>query len=72
MIVYISALFPLKNRLSALLIKVKACETSNRDRENLLVFLAYQILCVCQAIDLFPQFLMPIGLEKLRVKSKGY
>src|SRR5437763_5079580 len=56
--VYNSALFPVKNRLSALLTKVKACKQSNRDRENLLVFLAYQILRTCQAIDLFPHSLM--------------
>jgi hypothetical protein len=69
---YISALFPLKNRLPALLIKVEACEKRNRERESLLVFLAYQILDTCQASDLSPHFPMPIGLEKLRVKSKGY
>ena len=71
MIAYIFALFPPKNRLSALFIKVKACKQSNRDRENLLVFLAYQILRTCQAIDLFPHSLMRIGLDKLRERAKG-
>jgi hypothetical protein len=73
MIAYISPLFSTKNRLSALLIKVKACEKRNRERESLLVFLAYQILRICQAIDFSPQFLlMLIGLDKLEGKSKGY
>jgi hypothetical protein len=71
MIAYISVLFPLKNRLPALLIKVKACEKRNRDRENLLVFLAYQIHYICQAIALFPHFLMLIGLDKPTVRAKG-
>jgi hypothetical protein len=66
---YISALFPLKNRLPALLIKVKACE--KRNRESLLVFLAYQIRRPCQASDLFPHILMLIGLGKPRVRAKG-
>jgi hypothetical protein len=39
MIAHISELFPTKNRLSALLIKVKACEKRNRERESLLGFL---------------------------------
>jgi hypothetical protein len=72
MTVYISALFPTKNRLPALLIKVKACETRNRDRQNLLFFIEYQMLCTCQASDLSSCFLMQIGLDKLEGKSKGY
>jgi hypothetical protein len=71
MTVYISVLFPLKNRLPALLIKVKACKPTNRDRGSLLVFLAYQILHICQAIPLSPHFLMLIGLDKPMVRAKG-
>jgi hypothetical protein len=71
MIVYISILLPTKNRLPALLIKVKACKQTNRERENLLVFLAYQILGTCQAIAIFPHFLMLIGLDKPVVRAKG-
>jgi hypothetical protein len=71
MTVYISAQFPIKNRLPALLIKVKACGKRNRKRESLLVFLAYQMLRNCQAIDLSPHFLMPIGLDKPNVRAKG-
>jgi hypothetical protein len=71
MIAHISELFPTKNRLSALLIKVKACEKRNRERESLLGFLAYQILCTCQAIGLTLQFLMRIGLDKPKVRAKG-
>ena len=69
---YISVLFPLKNRLPALLIKVKACKNPNRERESLLVFLAYQTLRICQAIDLSPHFLMRIGLDKPKVRAKGF
>ena len=68
MIVYSSVLFPLKNRLSALLIKVKACK---RERENFSVFIEYQILRNCQAIAFSPQILMLIGLDKLTVRAKG-
>jgi len=64
MIAYISTLFPLKNRLPALLIKVKACEKLNRETESLFVFLAYQIRRICQVNDIFPHLLMPIGLDK--------
>jgi hypothetical protein len=71
MLIYIPVQFPTKNRLPALLIKVKACEPSNRERENLLVFLAYQILCVCQASVLFLHLLMPIGLDKPSGRAKG-
>jgi hypothetical protein len=69
MIVYISVLFPIKNRLSALLIKVKACK---RERENFSVFIEYQILRNCQAIAFSHQFLMLIGLDKLTVRAKGF
>jgi hypothetical protein len=68
MTVYIPTLFPLKNRLPALLIKVKACK---RERENFSVFIEYQILCICQASDLSPHFLMQIGLDKPSVRAKG-
>ena len=71
MIIYISVLLPTKNRLPALLIKVKACEKLNRETESLLVFLAYQIRRPCQASDLFPHILMLIGLGKPRVRAKG-
>jgi len=71
MTAYIFALFPLKNRLPALLIKVEACEKRNRGRESLLVFLAYQILDTCQASDLSPHFLMRIGLDKPSGRAKG-
>jgi len=69
MIAYIFALFPPKNRLSALLVKVKACK---RESENFSVFIEYQILRNCQANGFSPQFLMLIGLDKLEGKSKGY
>jgi hypothetical protein len=69
MIAYIFALFPPKNRISALLIKMKSCE---RDKENLSVFIEYQILRNCQDNGFSPQFLMQIGLDKLEGKSKGY
>ena len=68
---YISTLFPTKNRLPALLIKVKACEPSNMERENLLVFLAYQILRTCQVIGSPSHFLKRIGLDKPGVRAKG-
>ena len=71
MIVHISILLPLKNRLSTLLIKVKACEQTNRERESLLVFLAYHILHACQSSDLSSHFLMQIGLDKPVVRAKG-
>jgi hypothetical protein len=71
MIVYICALFPLKNRLSTLLIKVKACEKLTRERGSLLVFLAYQIHHIYQAIDIFPHILIDIGLDKPSVRAKG-
>jgi|SoiMetStandDraft_2_1073263.scaffolds.fasta_scaffold76579_1 hypothetical protein len=75
MIADISLLFLLKNRLSTLLIKEKACgERANQiriDRETVF-FLDYQILSNCQASDLSSHFLMPIGLDKLEGKSKGY
>jgi hypothetical protein len=63
--------FPIKNRLPALLSKVKACLQSDRERESLFVFLAYQIRRTCQASDLFPHILMPIGLDKLSGRAKG-
>ena len=69
MIVYIFALFLPKNRLPALLIKVKACK---RERENFSVFIEYQILRNCQAIAFSPQILMLIGLDKLTVRAKGF
>jgi hypothetical protein len=76
MTVYISLLFPTKNRLPALLIKVKACgERTNQlrvTRGSLLVFLAYQISRPCQAIASFPHILMRIGLEKPSVRAKGF
>jgi hypothetical protein len=71
MIEYISLMFLLKNRLPALLIKVKACEKHTRETENLFVFLAYQIRRTCQASALFPHFLMPIGLDKPNGRAKG-
>jgi hypothetical protein len=75
MTAYISALFSLKNRLSTSLLKEKACgERANQvriDRETVF-FLGYQILSNCQASDLSSHFLMPIGLDKLEGKSKGY
>jgi hypothetical protein len=71
MTAYISVLLPIKNRLPALLIKVEACEQSNREKENLFVFLAYQILHTCQASNLSSHFLMSIGLEKPRERAKG-
>jgi hypothetical protein len=71
MIIHISLLFPLKNRLPALLIKVKACEKLNRERESLFVFLAYQIRRVCQVSNFSPHIHMPIGLDKLRERAKG-
>jgi len=71
MTVYFSTLFPIKNRLPALLIKVKACEKLNRERESLLVFLAYQIHSICQAIAFFPHLLIDIGLDKPVVRAKG-
>jgi hypothetical protein len=70
MIVYISLLFPTKNRLPALLIKVKACEKTHRRPERASL-LGYQILRICQACDVSSQFLMPIGLDKPNVRAKG-
>jgi hypothetical protein len=79
MTAYISALFPLKNRLSAFLIKVKACgeptnQLTRKDREyrSNLHLLGYHILSTSQVLDVFPHFLMQIGLDKLEGKSKGY
>jgi hypothetical protein len=66
-----SAQFPIKNRLPALLIKVKACEQNNRERGSLFAFLAYQILHTCQASVFLPHILMRIGLEKPGVRAKG-
>jgi hypothetical protein len=71
MAVYFSTLSPIKNRLPALLIKVKACEKRTRERESLLVFLAYQIRRTCQASALSSHFLMRIGLDKPVVRAKG-
>jgi hypothetical protein len=71
MIIYIFLLFPLKNRLPALLIKVKACKQSTRERGSLFVLLAYHIHRTCQSSALFPHYLMPIGLEKPRERAKG-
>jgi hypothetical protein len=71
MLIYISVQFPTKNRLPTLLIKVKACKQNNRGKENLFVFLAYQILCVCQASALSSHFLMRIGLDKPSGRAKG-
>jgi hypothetical protein len=71
MIAYISALFPTKNRLSTLLIKVKACEKSVRRPGKAASLLGYQIFRTCQAIDLSPQFHKQIGLDKLIVRAKG-
>jgi len=71
MTVYISILFPIKNRLPALLIKVKACKQSTRERGSLFVFLAYQISHTCQASALSSHFFMLIGLDKPGVRAKG-
>jgi hypothetical protein len=68
---YIPTLFPLKNRLPALLIKVKACEKQYK-RPGRASLLDYQILRNCQAITFSPQFLMLIGLDKLTVRAKGF
>jgi hypothetical protein len=70
MTVYISALFQQKNRLPALLIKVKACEKTVR-RQARASLLDYQIRHLCQASALFPHFLMHIGLDKPKVRAKG-
>jgi len=70
MLVYITVLFPIRNRLSALLIKVKACENIVRRPEGTFL-LGYQILYTCQSPDVSPQFLMQIGLDKLRERAKG-
>ena len=70
MTVYIPTLFPLKNRLPALLIKVKACEKQYR-RPGRASLLGYQIHRTCQASDLSPHFLMLIGLDKPKVRAKG-
>jgi hypothetical protein len=68
---YIPTLFPLKNRLPALLIKVKACEKQYK-RPGRASLLDYQIPRTCQTSDLSPQFLMQIGLDKLTVRAKGF
>jgi hypothetical protein len=70
MIAHFSLLFQRKNRLPALLIKVKACEKQYR-RPGRASLLDYQIRHTCQAIALFPHFLMPIGLDKPGVRAKG-
>jgi hypothetical protein len=70
MIAYIFALCLPKNRLPALLIKVKACEKQYR-RPGRASLLDYQIHRTCQAIDLFPHFFMQIGLDKPNVRAKG-
>jgi hypothetical protein len=71
MIAVISVQFPIKSRLPALLIKVKACKQSTRERGSLFVFLAYQKLGICQASALFPHILMRIGLDKPSGRAKG-
>jgi hypothetical protein len=71
MIVYLSISFPIKNRLPALLIKVKACKQTNRERGSLFVFLAYQISHTCQASGFFSHFFKRIGLDKPKVRAKG-
>ena len=63
--------FPIKNRRSTLLIKVKACEKLTRERGSLFVFLAYQIHRIYQAIDIFPHILIDIGLDKPSGRAKG-
>ena len=70
MTVYIPTLFPLKSRLPALLIKVKACEKQYR-RPGRASLLDYQILRTCQALDVFPHILMRIGLDKPSGRAKG-
>ncbi len=56
--------------LTALLIKVKACEKQYR-RPGRASLLDYQIHRTCQASDLSPHFLMLIGLDKPNVRAKG-
>ena len=70
MIVHMSLLFPIKNRLPALLIKVKACEKQYR-RPGRASLLDYQIHHICQAIVLFPQIHKLIGLDKPNGRAKG-
>ena len=70
MIAYIFALFPPKNMLTALLIKVKACKKQYR-RPGRASLLDYQIHHTCQAIVLFPQIHMLIGLDKPNGRAKG-
>ena len=62
--------FPIKSRLPALLIKVKACEKQYR-RAGGASLLDYQIHRTCQAIAFSPQIHMQIGLDKLTVRAKG-
>jgi hypothetical protein len=71
MITYIFAQFLPKNRLPALLIKVKACEKQYR-RPGGASVLDYQIPRTCQAIAFSPQIHMQIGLDKLTVRAKGF
>ena len=71
MIAYISVLFPIKNRLSTLLMKVKACEKSVSRPGKAASLLGYQTFRTCQAIDLSPQFHKQIGLDKPGVRAKG-
>ena len=70
MIAYIFAQFLPKNRLPALLIKVKACEKQYR-RPGRASLLDYQIHHTCQAIVLFPHIHMLIGLDKPNGRAKG-
>ena len=67
---YISVVFPIKNRLPALLIKVKACGKQNRSRARA-SFVAYHILRTCQVQQFPPHLSLPIGLEKPRERAKG-
>ena len=70
MIIYISVLSPIKNRLPALLIKVKACNKVYR-RPGRASLLDYQILRTCQAPVFPPHILKRIGLDKPSVRAKG-
>ena len=76
MIAHISVLFPLKNRLSALLIKVKACgeatdQLTRARRPGIVSFVAYHILQTCQVQQFPPHIFSPIGLDKPEVRAKG-
>ena len=70
MIAYIFAQLLPKNRLPALLIKVKACEKQYR-RPGGASLLDYQIPRTCQAIAFSPQIHMQIGLDKPGIRAKG-